>query len=299
MEIAAGAVRASPNAGEESSQRGAIVVRLFGPVRVECHGRAVGLPPSRKVRALLGLLALSERSVLRSYLCDVLWDAANDPRGELRWCLTKLRSVIDDPDRKRLVTDGQWIGLDGSDLEIDAAKFRASVETAIAARSPVELRRLIELVDGELLEGLEAGFPSRFQNWLAAQRQEFAALSSRALAALAARLPPEGPEKLSALRRLLDLAPFEDAAHLDLLTALATRRDYEAGERHLIAVAAAYRSEGLDPTTLSSAWARLRRRGPAAAMVGRRNRARGNKAARACWWRRSPPSPITGYSLTD
>jgi DNA-binding SARP family transcriptional activator len=186
MEIEAGAVRTSLSADDEPSWRSGVVVRLFGPVRVERRGRAVRLPPSRKVRALLGFLALSARSVLRSYLCDVLWDAANDPRGELRWCLTKLRSVIDDPNRKRLVTEGQWIGLDELDLEIDAAKFRASIETAIAAGSRVELRRLIELADGELLEGLEAGFPSRFQNWLAAQRQEFAALSSRALAALAA-----------------------------------------------------------------------------------------------------------------
>jgi DNA-binding SARP family transcriptional activator len=239
MEITAGTVGAWPNAGEEPSRRRVVVIRLFGPVRVERHGRAVRLPPSRKVRALLGFLALSTRSVLRSYLCDALWDAANDPRGEVRWCLTKLRSVIDDPDRKRLVTEGQWIGLDASDLDIDAAKFRASIETAIAAGSRVELGRLIELADGELLEGLEAGFPSRFQNWLAAQRQEFAALSSRALAALAAHSPLEAPEKLSALRRLLDLAPFEDAAHVDLLTALAARRDYEAGERHLVSVAAA------------------------------------------------------------
>jgi DNA-binding SARP family transcriptional activator len=51
----------------------------------------VKLPSSRKVRALLGYLALASRPVTRSQICELLWDVPNDPRGELRWCLSKIR----------------------------------------------------------------------------------------------------------------------------------------------------------------------------------------------------------------
>src|SRR5215470_18817373 len=67
-------------------------IRLLGPLAV---------PRSRKVRALLGFLALAPCPVSRSRLCDLLWDVPNDPRGELRWCLSKLRALLDDGGRRR------------------------------------------------------------------------------------------------------------------------------------------------------------------------------------------------------
>src|SRR5262245_28421349 len=88
-------------------------VRVLGPVMVSRRGVPVPLPRSRKVRALLAFLALGQGAVSRSRLCDLLWDVPNDPRGELRWCLSKLRGVLDDADRPRVVTSGQdLIGLD-------------------------------------------------------------------------------------------------------------------------------------------------------------------------------------------
>ena len=69
-------------------------VQLLGPLVVRRAGQVVSLPPSRKVRALLAFLALSPNAVTRERLCDLLWDVPNDPRGELRWCLSKLRSVL-------------------------------------------------------------------------------------------------------------------------------------------------------------------------------------------------------------
>lgn len=244
-------------------------VRLFGPVRLELDGIPVQLPPSRKVRALLGILALSPRPVLRSYLCDLLWDVANDPRSELRWCISKLRGVIDQPDRRRVITDGQWVGLDLSDFEVDAIRLQASTEKAVATGSCDALRQLIALSEAELLEGLEARLPSRFQRWLIAMRQEFAALRGRALTALAALLPPGSPERLWALQRYLDIVPFDDDTHVELLTAFARSRSLEAGEQHLAAAVSAYRRDGIDPSVLMTAWARVRRGAASGAVVNR------------------------------
>ncbi len=60
----------------------------------------MALPPSRKLRALLAYLALAREPVSRSQLCELLWDAPSDPRGELRWCLSKLRRLLDSPGRQ-------------------------------------------------------------------------------------------------------------------------------------------------------------------------------------------------------
>ena len=40
--------------------------------------------------------------VARSELCDLLWDAPSDPRGELRWSLSKIRRLVDQSGRCRI-----------------------------------------------------------------------------------------------------------------------------------------------------------------------------------------------------
>jgi hypothetical protein len=76
-------------------------LRLLGPLTATRQGLDIPMPSSRKVRALLGYLALAPRPKLRSHLCELLWDVANDPRSELRWCLTKLRTVGSSSNRCR------------------------------------------------------------------------------------------------------------------------------------------------------------------------------------------------------
>src|SRR5918993_1393031 len=87
-------------------------IRVLGPLRVLRAGHEVALPRSRKVRVLLALLALEPAPVTRSRLCDLLWDVPNDPRGELRWCLSKLRALLDEPGRHRIETSGDAVRLE-------------------------------------------------------------------------------------------------------------------------------------------------------------------------------------------
>jgi DNA-binding SARP family transcriptional activator len=72
-----------------------IEVRMLGPLTIRREGVTLPLPASRKVRGLLAYLSLSPRAVARSQLCELLWDVPNDPRGELRWSLSKIRGLID------------------------------------------------------------------------------------------------------------------------------------------------------------------------------------------------------------
>src|SRR5438552_1210410 len=98
-------------------------IRMLGPLAVSCEGAARALPASRKARALIAYLALAPRAVGRSRLCELLWDVPNDPRGELRWCLSKIRGVLDGPDCRRLEASGDTMRLDLSDCFVDVLEI--------------------------------------------------------------------------------------------------------------------------------------------------------------------------------
>src|SRR5580700_9958726 len=116
-------------------------VQVLGPFSIRREGAIVPLPRSRKVRALLAFLALGTTPYSRSRLCALLWDIPNDPRGELRWCLSKLRSLLDDPDRRRVQTTGHGpVSLDLSECLVDAVEVERVVKTGAGQATTERLR---------------------------------------------------------------------------------------------------------------------------------------------------------------
>ncbi len=71
--------------------------RVLGEFEVIRGGAPVTLPPSRKTRALLAYLALTGQKHRRERLCEIFWDVPDDPRGALRWSLSKIRPFVDEP----------------------------------------------------------------------------------------------------------------------------------------------------------------------------------------------------------
>jgi len=208
-----------------------VLIRVGGALAVERGGRAVELPPSRKVRALLAYLALAARPVTRSHLCDLLWDVPNDPRGELRWCLSKIRGILP---AGRVVASGDTVALAGCVIADDG--------------------------EGELLEGLELDRSPGFQAWLTAQRRAFRESRIARLEERAAR------DDLAAIEAWLQAAPFERRAHERLLAVLARQGRIREGDDHVEAAARRFMDEGLDCTFLREAWraAKARRIAPPA-----------------------------------
>ena len=74
---------------------GTLELRLLGEMTLTRDGEPLALPQSKKTRALLAYLAVTGRPHRRERLCSLLWDVPDDPRGALRWSLSKLRSVVD------------------------------------------------------------------------------------------------------------------------------------------------------------------------------------------------------------
>ena len=132
-------------------------IEIGEDVRVTRDGTPVALPKSRKARALLAFLALQDRPVHRSRLGEMFWDRAADPRGGLRWALTRLRKVL---------------GPDEAWLRADA--------TAIELACPPEAIAVVAEEADRLLLATESGEHDAYASWLASLRDAPERLASTA-----------------------------------------------------------------------------------------------------------------------
>lgn len=247
----------------ESSRQG-LSVRLFGPPAIARDGVPVALPASRKLRALLAYLALAPHAVGRGKLCELLWDVPNDPRGELRWCLSKLRAALDEPDRCRIQTADDTIALDLDGICVDALDVASAAAAGIEKLGTERLQALSKLFVGDFLEGLEIDRNPLFNNWLTAQRRRFGSCHAAILEHLVKTLPPDSDDTSAHLEKWLELTPFDSCAHIALLTRLARRGQLGACEDHLAAAAALFQSEELDFGPIRQAWLAIRAERPCA-----------------------------------
>jgi DNA-binding SARP family transcriptional activator len=257
----AAAVGASVGAIMEMASLSPDRVLLLGPLQVIQNGAQLRLPPSRKVRALLAYLALAPRPVSREKLCELLWDVADDPRSELRWCLSKLRPLVDAPAMTRLIADRERAEIDTNSLDIDAIFLARNAQTTLTSGSPGDLQSLRASFRGEFLEGLSIDRAPLFDNWLAGQRHRFGQLRQQILERLSAVLPPESDDRLEVLRECIAVAPFDEAAHIELICTLLRRAFYAEAAHQIDASLTHFQSEGIDPTSLKSALAAAQRSG--------------------------------------
>src|SRR5262249_33285622 len=185
-------------------------VLLLGPLQVIQNSARLPLPPSRKVRALLAYLAMAPRPVTREKLCELFWDVADDPKSELRWCLSKLRPLVNGPAATRLIADRERVRIDTGSLDIDAISLARNTQAMLTSGSPEDLQSLRALFRGDFLEGLCVDRAPLFDNWLAGQRHRFGQWRQQLLERLAAVLPPDSDDRIEVLRESIEVAPFDE-----------------------------------------------------------------------------------------
>ena len=234
-------------------------VLLLGPLQVIHHGAQLPLPPSRKVRALLAYLAMAPRPVTREKLCELFWDVADDPKSELRWCLSKLRPLVEGPTTTRLTADREQVWIDTSSLDIDAILVARKTQKTLTSGSPRDLQLLTALFRGDFLEGLSVERAPSFENWLAGQRHRFRQLHQQLLERLSAVLPPESDDRIEVLRQCIEVAPFDEVVHIELVRTLLRRGLYAEAEHQIDASVARFQSERVDAALLKSGFAAARR----------------------------------------
>ena len=185
----------------------------------------------------------------RSRLCELLFDAASDSRGELRWYLSKLRGIVG---ARRVRSSEDAVRIELADCFVDALEIQRAARTGFATLAPEQARALLALFNGDFLEGLELDGCPGFTSWLLAQRRRFQAWR----VALLLRLVESAPEAefFGHVEKWLELAPFDIRAHEHLLRALVRRDRIREGKKHLAASIRLFGAEGLDSAPLGKAW---------------------------------------------
>lgn len=227
-----------------------VTVRMLGPLAIRRGDAPVMLPASRKVRALFAYLALAPHAPTRSHLCELLWDVPNDPRGELRWCLSKIRRILGEAGRIR--SEGETLSLDLSGCDVDALVLDRVAAQGVAQQSMSALCRMADGFAGEFLDGLELDRSPAFNAWLVAQRRRFRGMEVAVLEHLVDHLSEaEGGRYLE---RWAALCPLDERVHARLLRMLARQQRVQEGKIHLDAVIRLFDAEGLDSAPLREVW---------------------------------------------
>jgi hypothetical protein len=181
---AAGIIRGIADAAP--SPPDSLRIRVLGELAV-CHGETpVGLPRSRKARALLAYLAITGRSHRREQLSDLLWDVTDDRRAALRWALSKLRQVLGPSADDHLVATRERIELALPKGALDLGRLRRACRGDALELDALEPE--LRAWNGELLEGMLLPDFDAFEAWLEAERAEVRAMHLQFRRLIVARL---------------------------------------------------------------------------------------------------------------
>jgi DNA-binding SARP family transcriptional activator len=207
-------------------------VCVLGSLVVLRDRTRIQLPPSRKTRALLAYLAVTARPHSRDRLCAMFWAVPDDPRAALRWSLSRLRPIVDEPDHARIIADRDSAGLDLDRVTVDILSLRNAARHGTDSISTDALRQAAEALEGDFLEGFDLPDCHEFQNWCIGEREETRRLRVRLLTALVTRLENVPADALRYARTLSLLEPASEAAQATLVRLLrADGRSREAEEQ--------------------------------------------------------------------
>ena len=192
-------------------------LRFLGDFEVRRDGRAMPLPPSKKTRALLAYLCLHPRRFRREQLCQLLWEVPDDPLGSLRWSLSKLRHLLDDKERSRVLADRSSVGVETEGISIDMRELRLLV-TGDLAKVPTEaLEAASTRYRGNVLEGLEFSNFHDFHAWCMAEREQSLRDRAALLTELVKRRADDPEQALPHVRALVGLSPYEESHRATLI----------------------------------------------------------------------------------
>jgi DNA-binding SARP family transcriptional activator len=210
-----------------------VELRFLGDFEVLRNGRAQDLPPSRKTRALLAFLALQKRPFRREFLSELLWEIPDDPRGSLRWSLSKLRRLVDSEHHRRIVADRLNVRLEADDLSIDSVELCELAEKNLAEASTPFLEKSSKRFRGHFLEGLEFSDFHEFNAWCVSERERSVRARQAILQELIRRYADEPERALPHARAQVVLSPYDEEARARLIRLLISLRHTEEAEQQL------------------------------------------------------------------
>ncbi|MDX8460549.1 alpha/beta fold hydrolase [Mesorhizobium humile] len=178
-------------------------LRVLGDFQVVRDDQPVDLPPSRKTRALLAYLAVTARQHQRERLCEIFWDIPDDPRGALRWSLSKIRQVLGG-DGLALVADRNAVALN---IDTDYARLAPLVKADLSSRTSEELEAVLASIRGGFLADLSLERCFDYESWRQAIASEVEIVELGILRELVERLADQPRRALPFAQRLRGLVP--------------------------------------------------------------------------------------------
>jgi DNA-binding SARP family transcriptional activator len=196
-------------------------IALLGPPTVRLNGEPEPRWESSRHEALLYYLILAGGPQTRERLLGFFWPdlPAERARANLRRALWMIRRALP-VEPPLLITDRQSVAFNPETPHtLDTVAF----ETALAGQTATSLETAAALYRGELLEGFNCANCAEWELWLIGQRTRLHEEVSAALSKLVELYSKQHdlPAGITAARRLLELAPWQEEAHRHLILLLA------------------------------------------------------------------------------
>ena len=229
-------------------------VALLGGLTIRRDGEALALPQSKKTRALLAYLILKGTPQRRDALCELLWEIPDDPRGALRWSLSKLRPLVNDTGIERLSADRERISFEPHGAMVDILRVEEACAAGLQHLGSAVLRDLHAMFGGPLLSGLELSSQPAYEAWRLGQQDRARRLCIQIVNELLSREDTGASEKASLFRKIVELNPDDQDTHLRLIAYLAsTGHRADADAQAAVSRRTLAHAGGLDEGRLKSA----------------------------------------------
>jgi DNA-binding SARP family transcriptional activator len=215
-----------------------LAIHLLGRPTLERDGEPVARPRGHKAWGLLAYFILSRvRKPSREHLAELLFTAADDPLGSLRWNLAELRRALGPATLPHGSTELAL--LPGTFVDVYAL-MRGTPQEAVA----------IPGLGSELLEGMEFADSPGFETWLLNERRRLLGAAEAALheASLDRLAAGEAAAAVGVAARLVEVNPYDENFQELLVRSYAEAGDREAANRQVLACVELFRAElGRDP----------------------------------------------------
>jgi DNA-binding SARP family transcriptional activator len=202
-------------------------IHLLGAPQIRCDGLACAQNMPAKAQAVLYYFAMTGRAHTRAALAGLLWSehGEKEARRNLRKAVQELRRHLE----PYLAIDYHTAGLRSPEVcWVDAVEFAVRA-TAPQPLHTEQLQAALALYRADFLEGFHVRDAPAFESWMLGERARLRELLLGRLATLASRHAAEGdlPQAIACMRRLLELEPWREEAHRQLMAWLA-----QSGQRN-------------------------------------------------------------------
>ncbi len=214
-----------------------LTVSLFGPLRITGPDGPLTAPLWIKTQALLAYLAVEAGLPhRREMLAGLLWPECSEEaaRASLRQALHQLKSALG-PDTRALLITPQTVQCNLATGCVDVGEFLTLIEQcrthphSILDECPECIERLSQaghLYRDDLLVGFSLKDSIAFEEWLVVKREQLRQMALNALDTLTRyfELKSDFVQMEQTARRQVEIDPFREAAHRQVMRALAWRK---------------------------------------------------------------------------